>query len=196
MAMPELLGVSPSPFVPPPGPRYKARALGVGWVVAALLCAYFSASQASRAAGHVANKGVLTVERCWQHPGSGRYGSKGTECVGSFRTATGRVVRDDAELDGAHVPGERVRVYRAGDSYNLVGWRAFWGWLILFCFGALVACHGLMTIVVGIHATKAEEMLVVQSLVRRTSAAVYVKSLMWSALAGLVLCAMLALVSH
>ncbi|MCA6091741.1 hypothetical protein LE181_06115 [Streptomyces sp. SCA3-4] len=195
MAMPELLGVGPSCFAPPPGPRYKERTLGVVWVCVGLLCAYVFVTEADKAVGNVAHKGTLTVEHCSVSAGLGRGSHEQTECTGAFRPDGGHgVVRDEAVLDGAYVPGERVRVHREGGDYEVIGWRAFWGWLALFFAGALGVCRGLTILMTGIHATTVEEITAVRSLMHMKPASAYVTALRWSALAGLVLCALLMLV--
>ncbi|MEV5241531.1 hypothetical protein AB0K89_20860 [Streptomyces cinnamoneus] len=195
MAMPELLGVGPSCFAPPPGPRYKARALGVVWVCVGLLCACAFVVEADKAGGNVAHKGTLTVEHCSVSAVMGRGSHEQTECTGTFRPDDGHgVVQDGAVLDGAYVPGERVRVYRDGGGYEVIGWRAFWGWLILFFAGALGVCRGLTTLMTGIHAKTFEEFTAVRSLMHMKPASAYVTALRWSALAGLVLCVLLMLV--
>ncbi|MEU7133755.1 hypothetical protein [Streptomyces sp. NPDC046261] len=196
MAMPELLGVSP--VAPPSGPRYKARALGVGWVLAGLLLVAASSAEAEKAAGHVTDKGTLTVERCWVRTTRERHSDVDRDvCVGVYRAQNGRTVRDDAELQGSYVPGERVRVYREDFEYYVIGWRAFWSWLACAFGGALLVCLGMATVVVGIHAKTAEELHALRSLLRlQPAVAVCLRWLRRVAVAGLALCFALALISH
>ncbi len=196
MAMPELLGVSP--VAPPSGPRYKARALGASWVLLGLLLAALSVTQAEKAAGHVTDKGTLTVERCWVRTTHARHGDGDRDvCVGLYQGENGRTVRDGAELKGFYVPGERVRVYREDSEYYVIGWRVFWGWLACAFGGALLVCLGMVTVIVGIHAKTLEELDAVKSLLRlQPAVADCLRWLRRVGVAGLVLCFVLALISH
>ncbi|WP_190023645.1 hypothetical protein [Streptomyces hiroshimensis] len=188
--MPELLGTSPFAVLPPP--RLLPRLLGVGVVLLSLTCMGVMVRHAEKAAGFVAEKGALTVERCEEH-----HGHRGTYdvCFGSFRADRGRVVRDGAGLRGGYVVGEKVRVYREGYGYHPVSWRYVWGGLAFFCAGLAGVAFGVMTTVVGYRARTVGESRAAWAVLRRTAAAPYVMWLFRAAGAGTAVCVLLLLVS-
>ncbi|WP_144440886.1 hypothetical protein [Streptomyces roseifaciens] len=196
MAVPELAATSP--FCPLPAPRPLPRLFGVGVVVLSLTCMGVMVRQAEKAAGLVAGKGTLTVERCEQRRegGQGRGASRShTLCFGSFRADSGRVVRDGSALRGWYVTGEKVRVYREGHGYHPVGLRYFWGGLAFFFAGLAGVAVGVMTAVVGYRVRTVGESRAAWAMLRRTSVAPYVTWLFRAAGAGTAVCVLLLLVS-
>ncbi|QLE71594.1 hypothetical protein FGW37_08255 [Streptomyces rectiverticillatus] len=194
--MPELAATSP--FCPLPAPRPLPRLVGVGVVVLSLACMGVMVRQAEKAAGLVAGKGTLTVERCEQRRegGHGRGASRShTLCSGTFRADSGRVVRDSAALRGWYVTGEKVRVYREGYGYRPVGLRYFWGGLAFFFVGLAGVAAGVMTTVVGYRVRTLGESRAAWAVLRRTSVAPYVAWLFRAAGAGTAVCVLLLLVS-
>ncbi len=192
--MPDML--SSSPFATPTEPRYKTWLIGAGYVLLGLLCMGATATQATKATGEVAHKGTLTVESCTVRHVSGRHGGDKTMCVGTFRPGRGPAVRDETELEGDHIPGEHVRVYREDYEYHLISWRSFWGWLAFFFLSVLAVCRGATTALSGVHARTVDEFTVVRSLMERHPGAPYVAALRWAGAGGLLLCFVFALVSH
>ncbi|MFF4155441.1 hypothetical protein [Streptomyces sp. NPDC001678] len=191
MAMPELLGASP--FAPTPRPRIKTRLGGVCLVVAGLLLMEFTATSAVKAFGFADHQGTMTIGHCQTtHRGSGH---EGTSCDGVFRPADGGAVLTDAEIDGAYVPGERVKVYREWGSYSLISPRAFWEWLILLFMALPVMAHGVMLVVAGFHPRTIGQFKAVREMLRRAEVAEHVRWLRRVGGMGMLACFLLACVS-
>ncbi|WP_436723190.1 hypothetical protein [Streptomyces sp. URMC 127] len=195
MAMPELARTGP--FAVLPEPRVLPRIAGVGIIVLSLACMGFMVRQAEKSAGLVANKGTLVVKRCEERGRSGGRHSSGTYdvCFGSFRSDSGRVVRDGAGLRGWHVAGEKVRVYREGYRYQPVSWRFFWGRLAFFFAGLMMVVYGLMVTVAGHRVKTPEEIRASWEALRRKPAGPYASWLLRTGGAGAAACTVLSLVS-
>ncbi|MFE0046356.1 hypothetical protein [Streptomyces albireticuli] len=195
MTMPEMLAAHAAAEAQSAGATYRARAFGAALMLVSLLGMGFFLSQSVKAAGYVADKGTVTVSECRTHRTVSHRTREETSCTGVFRSAGGRTVRDDAELTGYYVPGEKVRVYREASDYSLVSLRAFWGWLCLVFFCLVLFSRGLVSVVVGVRAAAFHELLAAQQMLKRTPFADYVKWLVLVGCAGLALCVLLAAVS-
>ncbi|ARZ70656.1 hypothetical protein M1P56_07200 [Streptomyces sp. HU2014] len=196
MTMQDMLAAHAEAEARSAGARYRARAFGAALMLFSLLGMGFCLSQSVKAAGYVADKGTVTVSECrTERSLSRRVKKEETRCTGVFRSEGGRTVRDDAELTGYYVPGEKVRVYREASDYSLVSLRAFWGWLCLVFFCLVLFSRGLVSVVVGVSATAFHEFPYAQEMLKRTPFADYVKWLLLIGGCGLLLCVMLAAVS-
>ncbi|MGK5728453.1 hypothetical protein [Streptomyces sp. URMC 124] len=197
MAVPELSATSP--FCPLPPARLVPRLAGIGVVVLSLTCMGAMARQAEKAAGHVADKGTLSVERCEEHRGSGSRGSSGTYdvCFGSFRAESGRVVQGGPGLRGSYVAGEKVRVYHQGNSYRPISWRYFWGGWAFFFAGLAGVALGTMVALTGFWTKTLGESRAAWAALRRNHApaAACVAWLFRAAGVGTAACVLLTLVS-
>jgi hypothetical protein len=90
--------------------------------------------------------GVFAVRSCAE---VGAPKERHMECVGTFRSDDGGTVDTDAEISWPLAVGAAVAVQRTpGDSYVQVGVAAFWGWLAVALFGAVLAGAAVMVALV------------------------------------------------
>ncbi|MEV8479291.1 hypothetical protein [Streptomyces sp. NPDC051173] len=117
-------------------------------VVVGLAVLALGAVNSAHASGLFGTHGTFTVRRC--ETGKTSRGGTSTDCFGSFRSADGRTVMEDAELDVKYATGRSVSAscgfpdmcYKL-DVTDAVGWFAgLLAALTVLCFAGPQLVHG------------------------------------------------------
>ncbi|MFF4527778.1 hypothetical protein ACFY1P_00775 [Streptomyces sp. NPDC001407] len=117
-------------------------------VVVGITVVALGAVNSAHASGLLGTHGTFTVRRCETSKTS--RGGTSTDCFGSFRSADGKAVKDNAELDVAYATGKQIRAscgfpdmcYKL-DATDAIGWFAgLLAALTALCFAGPQLVHG------------------------------------------------------